>query len=70
MGIEAVYVLNKGSDEAFVRSLAEQHGLLVTGGSDFHGKNKPDIALGTGIKSGLSVPYALLELLKSARTLA
>ncbi len=55
-GIEAVYVLNRGSDEAFVRSLAEQYGLLVTGGSDFHGKNKPHIALGTGIKQSLAVP--------------
>ncbi len=66
MGIEAVYVLNRGSEEAFVRSLAEQYGLLITGGSDFHGKNKPNIALGTGIKSGLSIPYSLLEELKTA----
>lgn len=65
-GIEAVYVLNRGSDEAFVRSLAEQYGLLVTGGSDFHGKNKPHIALGTGIKQSLAVPYKLLEELKAA----
>lgn len=70
MGMEAVYVLNHGSDEAFVRSLAEQFGLLITGGSDFHGKNKPDIALGTGIKSRLAVPYALLDALKDARATA
>lgn len=63
---EAVYVLNRGSEEAFVCPLAEQYGLLVTGGPDFHGKNKPDIALGTGIKSGLSIPYSLLEKLKAA----
>lgn len=67
VGIEAVYVLNRGSDEAFVRSLAEEYGLLITGGSDFHGKNKPDIALGTGIKAGLSIPYTLLTELKKAR---
>ena len=65
-GIEAVYVLNRGSDEAFVRSLAEQYGLLVTGGSDFHGKNKPHIALGTGINQSVAVPYELLEELKAA----
>lgn len=68
MGIEAVYVLNHGSDEAFVRSLAEQYGLLITGGSDFHGKNKPDIALGTGIRSGLAVPFQLLDELKNVRS--
>lgn len=67
LGIEAVYVQNRGSDEAFVRSLAEEYGLLITGGSDFHGENKPDIALGTGIKSGLSIPYTLLTELKKAR---
>lgn len=67
VGIEAVYVQNRGSDEAFVRSLAEEYGLLITGGSDFHGENKPDIALGTGIKAGLSIPYTLLTELKKAR---
>lgn len=67
VGIEAVYVQNRGSDEAFVRSLAEECGLLITGGSDFHGENKPDIALGTGIKAGLSIPYTLLTELKKAR---
>lgn len=67
MGIEALYVLNRGSDESFVRSLAQKYDLLITGGSDFHGKNKPDIALGTGLKSNLSVPYRILEELKAAR---
>ena len=67
LGIEAVYVLNRGSEEAFCRALAEEYGLLVTGGSDFHGKNKPDIALGTGIRSGLTVPYSLLEDMKAAK---
>ena len=28
--------------------IAEDYGLLPSGGSDFHGKNKPDIAMGTG----------------------
>lgn len=68
LGIEAVYVLNRGSDEAFVRALAGTYGLIITGGSDFHGANKPEIELGTGIKSSLSVPYELLEKMKSLRT--
>jgi len=66
-GIEAVYARNKGSDEAFVRSLAQKYSLLITGGSDFHGTNKPDIALGTGICSNLSITYSILEDLKAAR---
>lgn len=66
-GIEAIYVMNKGPDEAFVRALAQKYGLLITGGSDFHGANKPNIALGTGLKSNLSIPLSLLDDLKTAR---
>ena len=66
-GIEAIYVMNKGSDEAHMRSLAQTYGLLLTGGSDFHGENKPRIALGTGLNHNLEIPCHLLEDLKAAR---
>lgn len=66
-GIEAIYVMNKGSDETFVRSLAQKYDLLITGGSDFHGANKPDISLGTGLRHNLSIPYSLLDDLKAAK---
>ena len=52
-----------GEQEAF-RLLAETHGLLVTAGSDFHGKRiKPDVELGqvTGDQ------YELVERLKERR---
>lgn len=65
-GIEAVYSCNKGSDEKDYRELAEKYGLLVSGGSDFHGTNKPYIHLGTG-KGNLSVSYELLEKMKQYR---
>ena len=67
MGIEAIYVMNKGNETAFMRAVAEKYGLLITGGSDFHGKNKPDISLGTGRFKNLSIPYSILEQLKAAR---
>ena len=37
--------------------------MFATGGSDFHGKNKPDIFLGSG-KNNLAIPYAFWENLK------
>ncbi|MBE6943681.1 MAG: PHP domain-containing protein [Ruminococcaceae bacterium] len=46
--------------------LADRFGLKYSGGSDFHGSNKPDIQLGTG-KGSLQVPYAWAAELKSAR---
>lgn len=64
-GIEAIYSANRGFDEVSVRSLARKHGLLITGGSDFHGDNKPDIRLGTG-RDNLSIPYDILDELKLA----
>ena len=50
---------------AYLEGLAEEYGLLKTGGSDFHGANKPTISLGVG-KGELDVPYAWLERLKAA----
>ena len=65
-GLEAVYSENSADDEVHMRGLAEEFGLLVTGGSDFHGKNKPDIQLGKG-KGNLYIPYALFQALKEKR---
>lgn len=67
LGIEALYPMNLSADERFVRSLAERYGLLITGGSDFHGKNKPHIALGTGISNNLHVPADILGRLRAAK---
>jgi len=62
-GIEAIYVDNSDEDtENFIR-LADKHGLLVTGGSDFHGKYKPDIEIGRG-RGNLYIPYSLLDKMK------
>jgi hypothetical protein len=36
---------------------------VSAGGSDFHGKNKPNIHLGSG-KSNLAIPYSFWEELK------
>ena len=59
-GIEAIYSTNRGMDETNLRLLAKKHGLFITGGSDFHGSNKPSIDLGCG-KGNLKIPASLLE---------
>jgi predicted metal-dependent phosphoesterase TrpH len=52
-----------GEQEAF-RALAESHGLLVTAGSDFHGKRiKPDVELGRVAGNR----YELVEKLRERR---
>lgn len=44
--------------------LAATHGLLVTGGSDFHGAVKPEIRLGAGRGGNLRIPDDLVDRLK------
>jgi 3',5'-nucleoside bisphosphate phosphatase len=62
-GIEAVYSRHSTAQREGYSAVAERHGLLVTGGSDFHGTYKPDISIVTGL-GDLEVPYELLEALK------
>ena len=49
------------------RSLASEFGLLESGGSDFHGGNKPDIQLGSG-KGDLAVPYSFVQSLATVHS--
>ncbi|MBQ7896127.1 MAG: PHP domain-containing protein [Oscillospiraceae bacterium] len=66
-GLECRY---SGYDEeqvAYLEALADEYGLIKTGGSDFHGSNKPLIRLGSGISGELMVPYSFLQTLKDNR---
>ena len=46
-----------------VKHLAKEYDLKLSGGSDFHGSNKPHIKLGSGM-GRLFVPYDLLTNLR------
>jgi len=63
VGIEAIYPSHAPADEAYVRRLAQKHGLLVSGGTDFHGANKPGLDLGSGY-GRMRVPYDVLSPLR------
>jgi predicted metal-dependent phosphoesterase TrpH len=39
MGVECYHSKHSTSDEKLIRSFAERFGLIITGGSDFHGEN-------------------------------
>lgn len=47
-GVEAYSSYHSREQTEFFRAKAEALGLIVTCGSDFHGKNKPTIPLGSG----------------------
>ena len=49
---------------ALYRDLACRYGLLITGGSDFHGSAKPGLMLGTGRNGNLAIPADLMDRLR------
>ncbi|MCR5311300.1 MAG: Cof-type HAD-IIB family hydrolase, partial [Lachnospiraceae bacterium] len=65
LGIEAVYSTYSPADERKIRAFAYKYHLLLSGGSDFHGKNKDRIDLGTGL-GNLKVPEEFLDKIKQA----
>jgi hypothetical protein len=65
VGVEAYYPEHSEGHTRLYVEAAERLGLLVTGGSDFHGTIKPDVALGWG-RGDLRVPYVLFERLREA----
>ena len=63
MGIEALYSTYTNQDERDMISLADKYDLLLSGGSDFHGANKPKLDLGVGYGK-LFVPEEFLTKMK------
>lgn len=66
MGLQGVEVYHPSSNQCQsdkLLNLANRLNLLPTGGSDFHGLNKPDIHIGTG-RGNLRVSETLLRSLK------
>lgn len=61
-GIEVYYPEHTQSMINLYLGLAKEHGLLVTGGSDCHGKAKTEVKIGM-----VKLPYALVQELKDAK---
>ena len=64
-GIEAMYTEHSRELTRFLIDLATAKNLVWTGGTDFHGENKPEIRLGIG-RGDIVVPDEVAERLQSA----
>jgi len=64
--IEAFHSDHKPGDVSHYLEVAHRYGLAITGGSDFHGANKPRIQLGRGYAGNLAIPYQVLDDLMAA----
>ncbi|MDW8131390.1 MAG: PHP domain-containing protein [Bryobacterales bacterium] len=65
-GLEVYSSEHSAEQTELFRRMAESWGLVVTGGSDFHGDGRPDVRLGTGRDGNLAVPRSVLEGLRAA----
>lgn len=66
MAMETRYSKYSLEEQEFSTKLAKEFCLLESGGSDFHGENKPDIKLGVG-HGDLQVPYEFFKSMKNKR---
>lgn len=64
--IEVRYSKYSLEDQEFCTEVAKRFNLLMSGGSDFHGQNKPDISIGKGV-GNLQVPYEFLQKIKERK---
>ena len=62
-GIEGYYTDYTPDMDRRYRAMAQELGLVISGGTDYHGANKPHIAIGQG-RGNLEIPYDILEGLK------
>jgi predicted metal-dependent phosphoesterase TrpH len=63
-GLQAIEVFHsdhRSDDAERYLAIARKYGLKVTGGSDFHGDNKPNVMLGRGVDGNLEIPTSLLD---------
>ena len=60
-GVEIRHNTNQGNDVEKLYAIANQHNLLISGGSDFHGDLKPDVKLGYGKNGNVNIQYSDIE---------
>ncbi len=65
-GVEGYYTDYTPDMETRYRAMAKELDLTLSGGTDFHGANKPHIAIGRG-RGNLEIPYSVLDGLKAIR---
>lgn len=60
-GMERYYPNYTDEDRALAAHMIDDYHMLATGGTDFHGTNRPGIELGTGIAGNMAVPQEFYE---------
>lgn len=59
-GIECYYTTFSNEQHNLLMQLCNEHNLYISGGSDFHGKIKPDVDIGVGY-GNMQIPDSIIE---------
>ena len=59
-GIEGYYTDYTPEMQERYQAMAKELGLVISGGTDYHGANKPHITIGAG-RGNLEIPYSVLD---------
>lgn len=59
-GIERYYPSYSHEDIKFINYIANKFNLIFSGGTDFHGENRPEINIGTG-SNDMFIPYSIFQ---------
>jgi len=62
-GIEVFYNNHSQAEEDRLMKIADKLEFIISGGTDFHGENKPSIKLGVGY-GNMAIPYEVLQEMK------
>ena len=62
-GMETVYTEFSEEQITLLQNIAKEFDLIESGGSDFHGSTKPDVAFGVGF-GNLRVPASIADKIK------
>lgn len=68
MGLDALerwYPRFSADDTVFIKEMTKKYDFFNTGGTDFHGRNRPDVELGTGIDNNTVIPYEIFQKVKT-----
>ena len=65
-GIESHYAEYSPDIRSHLAAICDKLGVIATGGSDYHGRYKPDISVGVG-RGDLSVPDEVVDRIAAAR---
>lgn len=60
-GIECIYPLFSEEERKIAYNLCQKYNKYISGGTDYHAKNKPNISLGTGIENNVCIPKEIIN---------